>query len=327
MPELAYPILAIAIGLAGLVWSADRFVDGSASIAYRLGIPPLLIGLTIVSFGTSAPEVLVSINATLNGAGDLAVGNALGSNLANMGMVLGITALMVKLPVQAHIVRYELPVLIAVTLLAGYALWDNHLNRGESQILIGLLIPALLYLLLGKKTELTSAERAAQQVLPSLPLGAAWLWLLIGIVTLIASAKSLVWGATNTAAYLGVSPLIIGLTVVALGTSLPELATTLVSAFKGHHDIALGNIIGSNIFNLLVVMAIPGLIYPLDLDAKVFTRDYVILALITGLLALFIIVTRSRNNAAPGLGKLAGLLLLTGYASYYFWLFHTETLR
>lgn len=324
MPELTYAILAALAGFAGLVWSADRFVDGSASIAKNAGLSPLIIGLTIVSLGTSAPEILVSINAALKGLGELAIGNAIGSNIANIGLVLGVTALIATLPVQKHLLQHEMPVLAGVTIVAGIILFDAQISLMEGLILIGLIIPVMAYLILIKKHTLSPEEVSAEEAdIPTLSIKASWIWFFIGLALLILSAKILVWGATDIAIYYEISPLIIGLTVVAIGTSLPELAASVMSALRGHHDIALGNIIGSNIFNLLAVMSVPALIQPLSMEAPVFTRDFTAMAGLTGLLVILTAITyvRSKNNAKVGLGKLVGILMLTCYGAYYLWLF------
>jgi len=220
MTELLYPITAIIIGFVGLIWSADRFVEGSASIAKAAGLSTLVIGLTIVSFGTSAPEILVSVNAALSGAGELAIGNALGSNLANVGLVLGITAIVATLPIQKHLLQHEMPLLIGA-----------NLTRIEGLILLATLVPLLTYLVIIKKKTLTKGETEAEEDFPTLSGKMAAFWFVVGLALLVVSSKALVWGATQTATHFGVSPLIIGLTVVAVGTSLPELATGLLLVF------------------------------------------------------------------------------------------------
>ena len=326
MPELVYAIIAILVGFAGLVWSADRFVDGSASIARAAGLSPLIIGLTIVSFGTSAPEILVSINAALEGAGDLAIGNALGSNLANIGLVLGATVMLARLPIQKHILMHEIPILAAVTALGGYVLWDARVDLLDGALLLLTIIPVMAYLIIVKKKDLNPAEQNAEEDIPNMSPKAAWLWFSIGLILLIISSKILVWGATATATLFGVSPLIIGLTVVAVGTSLPELAASIMSAMRGHHDIALGNVIGSNIFNLLAVMSVPAFISPLMMDPNVFSRDYVAMAGITAFLVCWVAIEyfRRRDKTRAGLGKALGLSLLTAYGAYYVWLFQSN---
>lgn len=325
MPELAYAFVAILIGFVGLVWSADRFVDASASIARAAGLSPLIIGLTIVSFGTSAPEILVSISAALEGAGELAIGNALGSNLANVGLVLGATAVIAVLPIQKHILFHEMPILVGVTALGGFVLWDAQVSRLEAFLLFGSIAPVMAYLVIAKKRDLTPAEQASEEEIPRMSVKAAWLWFIGGLVLLIISSRILVWGATDTAAYFGVSPLIIGLTVVAIGTSLPELAASIASALRGHHDIALGNVIGSNIFNLLAVMSVPAFISPLAMEPAVFARDYIAMAGITAFLVCWIggEYWRRGDKTKAGLGRVMGICLLGAYGAYYYWLFQT----
>lgn len=326
MPELLYNFIAILLGFAGLIWSADRFVDGAAAMARNMGLSPLIIGLTIVSFGTSAPEILVSINAALIGKGELAIGNALGSNLANIGLVLGVTALIATLPIQKHILKDELPVLILVTVVSGFFIADGHLSLLEGLILLLSLIPLMAYLVISKKRDLSKEEIEHESQLPNMPFKLALMWFFLGLVLLIVSSKILVWGATETADYFGVSPLIIGLTVVAVGTSLPELAASVMSAIRGHHDIALGNVIGSNIFNLLAVMSVPSLIEPLQMEASVFNRDYAAMAGITFLLAIIIASNfiMRRGARVPSIGKLTGAIMMLCYVGYYYVLFQSN---
>lgn len=320
MPDLLPAAFAIVAGFAGLVWSADRFVGASAAIAKLAGLTPLIIGLTIVSMGTSAPEVMVSISAALKGAGDLAVGNAVGSNLANIGMVLGVTALIARLPIQKHLFTCELPVLLLVTAVAGFVLYDAKLTMIDGIILAGLLVPVMLFIIRIKMHSITPEEaKAEEEEIPTMTKRQAALWFFIGLAALVGSAELLVYGAETTAIAFGVSPLIIGLTVIAIGTSLPELAASVMSAFKGHHDIALGNVIGSNIFNLLAVMAVPGLISTTAIDPAAFTRDYAAMAVLTLLLAIGMGVAYwlNKNKGKAGIGWPFGIMLLAIYAGYY----------
>ena len=310
--------IAIIIGFIGLVWSADRFVAGAAAMALNFGITPMLIGLTIVSFGTSAPEILVSLNASLAGSGDIAIGNALGSNIANIGLVLAITALISKIPVQTHILKDEFPILIFITALAGVFLSDAKLGRIEGWILLLLIAPMMLFLIWRKSGNLSSAEKEQEEDIETMPTFHAVLWFAVGLIVLLLSSKILVWGAQTTANHYQVSPLIIGLTVLAIGTSLPELAASIASALKGHHDIALGNVIGSNIFNLLAVMSIPGIIQPLDYGAEVFKRDYLTMCVLTLLLFAFTAAACFVRKSEAGIGKPTGLILLIGYCSYIY---------
>src|SRR6056297_67795 len=251
---------AMIIGLFILVWSADLFVAGAASVARNLGMSPVLIGLTIVSLGTSAPEILVSVNATLTGAGELAVGNALGSNIANIGLVLGVTVLVVPMLIRPGCVRVELPTLLLVTAGTGFLLLDRQLSRIDGLLMIGGLCVILLQMIRAQSTDEGMVSEAEDEALPEMTTIRAWLAFSAGLALLISSSRLLVWGATDIAARVGVSELVIGLTVVAVGTSLPELAATLASALKRHTDIAIGNIVGSNLFNLLAVMPVPGLL-------------------------------------------------------------------
>ena len=331
IPTLWLATAAILAGFAGLIWSADRFVGGSAAIAKNFGLSPLVIGLTIVALGTSAPEMVVSINASLEGLGELAIGNALGSNLANIGMVLAITALISPLPIQKHLLTREIPVMLLVTAVAGWFLFDATLSAIEGGILLGLLLPLMGLMILNQRNHPESAEDNMD--IPDMTTVLALVWFIVGLTLLIISSKALVWGAQVVALSFGVSPLIIGLTVIAIGTSLPELAATITSALKGHHDMALGNIIGSNIFNILAVMSLPGLFGLPTMDEVVFWRDYLSMAGITLLLVFAIAVdyffraratdpnTDTTNHGVARLGRRIGCLLLLTYGAYYYLLF------
>lgn len=333
MTQFWLPVMAVIVGFVGLIWSADRFVAGSAALAHNLGISKMVIGLTIVAFGTSAPEVVVSISASVRQAGELAVGNALGSNLANMGLVLGITALIAPLPFYRHLLTREVPALLLVTVLAGVFLLDSQLHAWEGWVLLALLPTVMAFLILSKRPD----PKTFDADIPELGRLASVLWLLVGLITLIASSEVLVWGAEHLALGLGVTPLIVGLTVIAIGTSLPELAASVMSALKGHQDIALGNIIGSNLFNILAVMAIPALIQQPPMDTLVFYRDFMAMGVMTALLALALWISYGRppkRTSAPGelatpearhgqLGKPIGALLLLAYGGYFYWLFVT----
>jgi cation:H+ antiporter len=320
MSAMYLPIFALLVGVLGLLWGADRFVEGSAGAARNFGISPMIIGLTVVSVGTSAPEIIVSINASLKAAGELAVGNALGSNLANIGLVLGITALVAPLPVQKHLLREEGPVLLLITALAGLCLYDGWLNRGES-IALGLLIIPLLILVVKYKNNHPNSEAIEEtEDIPEFSMGTAILWFVIGLAVLLVSAEITVWGAKSIATHLGVSELIIGLTVVAIGTSLPELAASVMSALRGHHDIALGNIFGSNLFNLMLVMTSAGAIAPIALSPDVFSRDFAVMALLTLMMVAMIAwaLWRSAKSGSPArLSRSVGIIFLAAYGFYY----------
>ena len=305
----------IVAGLIGLVWSSDKFVDGAAAIARWAGLSPLLIGLTIVSLGTSAPEIVISIIASLSGSGELAVGNALGSNIANTGLVLGVTLIIKSMAVEASAIRRELPQMMGATLLAGALLADGELSLLDGTVLLSALI--LFLFLLSKRgpgKEATAVGAGAASA------GLAWLKFFGGLVLLVISSRVLVIGAVNVATALGVSELIVGLTIVAIGTSLPELAASVVSAVKGHADMAIGAILGSNIFNLLIVLPIPGLLGPLSLDANVYYRDWLYTAFTASLLALFMWQAQRsairRQKASGELSRFAGVVLLGTYITY-----------
>lgn len=235
----------------------------------------------------------------------------------------GSRALIARLPVQRHILVDELPVLLLVTLVAGVLLYDAQLVLWEGLILLLLIAPVMLFLVVRKQKSLTPEEMAQEQALPKLSARIATFWFLVGLALLVISSRILVWGATATAEHFGISPLVIGLTVVAVGTSLPELAASIASALRGHHDIALGNVIGSNIFNLLAVMSVPTLIETLHMQASVFDRDYLATAGITALLAVVVLaaVTFKKPGTQAGIGKAVGGLLLGCYIAYYYYLF------
>ncbi|WP_237060367.1 calcium/sodium antiporter [Microbulbifer sediminum] len=318
-------LIAIVAGFALLVWSADRFVEGAAATAQHAGMPPLLIGMVIVGFGTSAPEMVVSAMAALDGSPGLALGNAYGSNIANTGLILGLTALMIPLAVHSKIVRKELPLLLAISCLTGAFLWDGGLARWEAGILLagffGLIGWSIFSALRGKGDKL-EGEMESELEVHAMPLGRAIFWVVAGLVLLIISSRVLVWGAVTIAESLGVSDLIIGLTIVALGTSLPELAATVVAARKGEHDIAIGNVVGSNMFNLLAVVGIAGVIAPMsDVPAEVLSRDWPMVVGLT--VALFVFGYGFRGQGR--INRLEGAGLLLAYIVYNAYLAMTIT--
>jgi len=314
MMSLYLPIGALVAGMIGLIWGADRFVAGSASLARSIGISSLVVGLTVVSVGTSAPEIIVSINAALKDSGELAVGNALGSNLANIGLVLGITLLIAPIPIRRHLLKEEGLILLLVTGLAGICLFNGVLGRIESLLLVLLVIPLLIMVVKYKKLHPQSVEH---QTIKAYSTRGSVIRFVLGLAVLLISAELTVWGAKSIAITMGISELVIGLTIVAIGTSLPELAASAISAARGHHDIAIGNIIGSNLFNLLLVMGAAGAISPIALDSLVFTRDYIAMAAMTVLLLLLMVLVLHNNTDKAKLPKIAGLVLLAAYCLYY----------
>ncbi len=311
---------AIIAGLVVLVWSADRFVNGAVSTARNFGMSPMLIGLTIVAFGTSAPEMIVSGTAALSDASNLAVGNAIGSNIANIGLVLGITALVSPIPLKAIVLKREFPVLVIASLLVAILLFDYHLGPLDGIAMILLLAVSMFFL---TRNNLDAPEVLEEiNEIPAESTPKAIIELVISLALLLGSSKLLVWGASGVASDMGVSELIIGLTIVAIGTSLPELAASVASALKGHHDIALGNIVGSNLFNLLAVLPIPALLNPVNLESEVLLRDYsVMLALTIALAALGYIMQKKGR-----LGRRVGISLLVAYFGYMFLLYQSLSL-
>lgn len=318
------PLLTVIAAFIVLVWSADLFVAGAASIAENMGLSPVIIGLTIVSLGTSAPEILVSVTAALSGSGGLAIGNAVGSNIANICLVLGLTLLVAPLQVHPGCMRTEMPTLLVVTAGAGLLLLDVELERGDAIMMLGALILILMQMVSSQTHDPDVMDVVDDDELPHLSPIRAWLAFAVGLVLLVGSSRLLVWGASEIALSLGVPELIIGLTIVAVGTSLPELAATVASAVRGHAEIAMGNIVGSNLFNLLAVMAMPGLLAPEQLPENFLLRDYAAMSVATVLLAAAIYLGRFHPRAKPDhafLGRGVGVLFCTGYALYYYRLF------
>jgi cation:H+ antiporter len=316
-------LLALVAGFVLLVWGADRFVAGAAGTARNLGVSPLLIGLTVVGFGTSAPEMLVSAVAALEGNPGLAVGNAIGSNITNIALVLGATAVIVPLGVHSSVLRRELPILIATAAGAYYLLSDRNLDFTDGTILLSgllLMFAWMIYLGLASRNGKDAMEDEFDAEIPKhLSLGRSLLWLVVGIAVLLASSRLLVWGAVGIAESLGVSDLVIGLTIVALGTSLPELAASVASALKNEPDIAIGNIIGSNMFNLLAVLAMPAVLSPGPVDPSVYSRD---MPVMTGLtVALFLMAYGFRGEGR--INRLEAVLLLAAFAGYQTLLYFT----
>jgi cation:H+ antiporter len=309
------PLLVLILGLVALVWSADRFLAGAASTAGHFGVPKILIGLTVVSLGTSAPEILVALAAAMDGNALLAVGNAVGSNIANIGLVLGITAMIAPLPFSRGVLRKELPWLLGATFLALWLLFDLQLTRLDGlALLAGMAF--ILYRLVKTQHATTEGVTASLEEeieeLQGLTRNMAMFWLIVGLLILLVSAQMLVWAATEIALRLGVSEMVIGLTVVAVGTSLPELAATVGAALKGHTDIAIGNVVGSNILNILAVLAVPGLVSAPFIDNVALWRDCGMMLALTLALALFAYAIGSR----PVITRFEGAVILLGWIGY-----------
>ncbi|MEW8296353.1 MAG: calcium/sodium antiporter [Candidatus Thiodiazotropha sp.] len=311
--------VAIVLGLVVLVWSADRFISGAAALADNLGVSPMLIGLTVVGFGTSAPEILVSTMAVINGNPGLAIGNAIGSNIANIGLILGFTALVVPLSVHSSVLRREYPLLLAVSVMTLILMWDGELNRLDGVVLVVTLVAVLGWMIYTAKTGAADpiASEFDAEIPHDIPTQKAILLLLGGLVFLLISSRLLVWGAVNVASALGVSDVIIGLTIVAIGTSLPELAASITSALKGEDDLAIGNVIGSNLYNLLAVMSIPGLVAPGPFSAEVIARDLPVMMALT----LFLFFMGYGLGKQGRINRLEGLFLLLCFIGYQSLLF------
>ena len=308
-------LLSIPFGLALLVWSADRFVEGSAITARHFGMPPLLIGMVIVGFGTSVPEMVVSALAAFQANPDIALGNAYGSNITNIALILGLTAIINPITVHSQVLRKELPILTAVTVLTAWLIWDEKITRSDALTLLSMFGALMAWTLWqGSKRRTDSLGRQMEQELEvrKMPIRRAILWLGFGLILLIVSSRILVWGAVEIARGFGISDLIVGLTIVAVGTSLPELASSIIAAWKKEHDIALGNILGSNLFNTLTVVGIAGTIQPMTVAPEILSRDIPVMALLT--VSLFVIGYGFRG---PGrINRIEGAALLIFYVGY-----------
>jgi len=307
-------LLLMIVGFAVLIWSADRFLSGAAATATNLGVSNIVIGLTVVSLGTSAPEIVVALIAALEGNAILAIGNAIGSNIANIGLVLGISAIVALLPFSQSVMRRELPWLLGATVLAIVLIFDRELSFTDGVFLLAGLA-YILWQLLRSERDSDPAESALASELEELPemkQSSALFWLFAGLAALLASAQLLVYAATQIALDLGISSMIIGLTIVAIGTSLPELAATVGAAMKGQPDIAIGNIVGSNILNILAVLAVPALISTTGLDFSALWRDSGMMLALTLMLALFAYGMNSRAVIT----RFEGLVMLLAWIGY-----------
>jgi cation:H+ antiporter len=308
-------LLYLLLGFVALVWSANHLVRGASRIASHFNISPLIIGLTIVAIGTSAPEIFVSITASLNGKSELAIGNAIGSNIANIGLVLGITTLVSPLRLHSTMLRREYPLLFIIMLFSYVLMIDGHFSVVDGCLFLLALISLMIYLIYIAKNSSKMdplAQEFKLELTNSTSLISAFISILIGIIMLPLSAKLLVYAASTIASLLGISELVIGLTIIAIGTSLPEIATSIISVLKGEDDIAVGNILGSNMFNLLAVLIFPGLINPSKISNPVITHDIPVMFIITA--ALFVMTYFF--NKKEQLNRNQGILLLIIYFSY-----------
>ena len=317
-------LAAIVVGLALLIWSADEFVEGATTIARHLGVSSLIIGITIVGFGTSAPEILVSVISVLEETPDLAIGNALGSNIANIGLILGVTAILVAVPIDRNILKREFPLLLIATVVMVWCLYDLQLDLVDGVMLMTLLAIMLWYMIdIHRKTAYEKCDQDKDpeggEISEQMTLAAATGWVILGLIILVGSSKLLVWGASNVALALGISELIIGLTIVALGTSLPELAASISSLKKGVSDLAVGNVIGSNLFNSLAVIGIPAILTEFTISEQVLHRD---LPVVAGLTLLLYLLSRFPLGLPHYLTRIKGGLLLACFVIYQLYLYY-----
>lgn len=312
-------IVAVIVGLAVLVWSADKFVDGAVGVAEFCGMSTLLIGMVVVGFGTSAPELTVSAISASQGNPELALGNAYGSNIANIALILGATALISPILMQRSVLRGDLPILLAVSVLSIILVWDGSVARWNGFLLLIVFTAAMAYSIrrelkkakLEKSESLSGNDDSAEP--KKVSLGKSVFWLVLGLVLLVVSSRALVWGAVEIARTLGVSDLLIGLTIVAIGTSLPELASSIAAARKGENDLALGNIIGSNLFNTLAVVGLAAIVSPMDaIEKAVAYRDMPLMIALT----VALIVLGFRRKGDGRLNRIAGAILLVVYVGY-----------
>ncbi|WP_218355256.1 calcium/sodium antiporter [Alteromonas lipotrueiana] len=315
--------IAILVGLPVMLWSAGKFVDGAAGVAKHFGVSPLLIGMLIIGFGTSAPEIIVSIFAALEGNSGIALGNAFGSNIANIALVLGLTAVVSPIAVRSEIIKRELPIMLAIVFIAAWQLMDLTLSKDDAFTLLGLFVLLVGWSIwqgMKGSADPLANEYSEQIESTSTTVKTNVVWLLTGLVLLIASSRILVWGAVEYAAFFGVSDTIIGLTVIAIGTSLPELAAALIAVRKNEHDLALGNIIGSNMFNTLAVVGLAGTIHPTAIDSSFFYRDILIMVGVSVALFLFCIGIKKQGR----LNRLEGGVFVIGYIAYTWYLIQSS---
>ncbi|MCF7353856.1 calcium/sodium antiporter [Vibrio sp. CK2-1] len=313
-------VVLLVVGLALLVWSADKLVYGSAAVAKNMGISPLVIGMTILAMGSSAPEMMVSATAALEGKTDTAIGNVLGSNIANIALILGITAMIKPLSISSTILRRELPLMIIVTLVAGALMWDDYLGFTEGLVLIALFAAFILGMLKISQNEKGAKDILLEQQESEIPEGVdnkiAIFWVVVGLILLPIAADLLVDNAVIIAKYFGMSDLVIGLTIIAIGTSLPELAASLAGVLKGEDDMAVGNIIGSNIFNILAVMGIPAILNPSVLSEYAMNRDFWVML---GVSLLLVVMALGKSRS---INRTEGGILLLCFLAYQGYLFY-----
>ena len=308
LPALLAPIF--------LAWGANRFVDGASALSYNLGMSPLLIGVLVMGFGTSLPELLVSLFASVMGNTGLSLGNAYGSNILNIGVVLGLAAVINPVSVRNHVVRRELPLLILATAITAFLVMDFELSRSDGLTLMALFVVLVVYLIRASLREPPKQEKSSVQnklEKRTIPLGKSIQYLVVGLVVIALCSAVLVWGARGIVTNLGISELVAGVVILALGTSLPEFVVIVVAAKRGQHELALGNVIGSNLFNTLAVVGTAGLIAPAVLDAELITRDLPVMFAFTGVL---LVMAYGWGRRSGVINKVEGAVLLLAAACY-----------
>ncbi|EQC45188.1 K+-dependent Na+/Ca+ exchanger family protein [Bacteriovorax sp. BSW11_IV] len=316
--------ISVVLGLILLVWSADKFVDGASNVARHYGMSPLLIGMVIIGFGTSAPEMVVSALASIQGNPGIAIGNAYGSNITNIALILGITSLIVPISVHSQVLKKELPILFIITVVSIGVLIDLNLSRTDAVILLLIFAGLMVWTIregLRSSKDTFAKEMDSELKERKVSIKKSYIMLSGGLVLLILSSRLLVYGAVGIAQALGVSDIIVGLTVVAVGTSLPELASSVIAARKGEPDIALGNVLGSNLFNTLAVVGISGVIHPIAIEKEVFYRDIGVMTALT--LSLFILGYGFKKQGK--INRVEGGILLCSYVAYTIYLITTVT--
>jgi len=319
---MLWAVIAVILGLVLLVWSADKFIDGASATASHFGMPPLLVGMVIVGFGTSAPEIVVSVMAAIDGNPGLALGNAYGSNIANIALILGVTVLIQPIMVHSAVVRKELPLLLLVTGICIFQIFDGVLSRNDAIIMLLMLVLYMGWTIwqgMRNQSDVLSHEFDHQLQEKEVPLKTSIFQLIFGLIVLVISSRLLVWGAVEIAQAFGVSELIIGLTVVAVGTSLPELASSIAAARKGELDIAIGNVIGSNMFNTLAVVGLAGVIHPMIVPPEVLQRDMIVMGTLTLSLLLFTLSFKGQGR----IGRVKGSIWLFSFVAYTCYLINT----
>lgn len=322
--SILLPTAILFIGLALLVWSSDIFIDGAASTAVHMNISPLIIGVVVLGFGTSMPEIIVAILAALDNSPGLAVGNAVGSNIANIGLVLGATALIAPILVKSSIIKRELPVLTLISFGVYLLVIDGMLDRTDGLILAAGLIAVMWWMIkVNQQPNDPLAQETESEIdeIPDLSKNKALVYLFGGLVILMISAKMMVSGAVEIAEFFEVPEVVIGLTIVAIGTSLPELAAAIAAARKNEADLIIGNIVGSNLFNILAVLAVPAILAPSALDADVINIDFIVMLGFTVAMLLFAIPLKGTAH----IDRARGFLLLAAFIGYLLVLYFRST--